>query len=201
MLQLIFFVVLAGVFLLAYIFFNKKGQVLAKKDRQTDTLVSVFESDLKPIFAKPVRLYVPDTGINAEVQGVGTLLDGVLETPRDWKLLGWYEDGQLIGQFGNVIINGHYDDNQGLPAAFWELKSLKTGDKVYIVDELGRTNIYTVSEVFYLDINDPNRLGIFEVDKTKRILTLVTCGGVWDPYSENYNKRLIVKGVFTEAGR
>lgn len=155
---------------------------------------SPFASLLDPLYQPPVRLLVEKLNISAEIIPV-TIEDGkYLETPKDWGQTGWFKRGAQAGQYGNLLLNGHYDTNLGGPAAFWELKNIEPGDKVVVEDRLGRTFSYTVLEKYYIDINDPDRTKVFASDGNKKELTLITCGGVWLPGQGTYNQRLIVRG-------
>jgi LPXTG-site transpeptidase (sortase) family protein len=155
---------------------------------------SVFENLLEPLFYAPKTLVIDTLGIRAEIISVTTQEGGFLETPTDWNQIGWYKRGALAGEEGNLLLNGHYDTNTGSAAALWELKNIAVGDKVVVEDRLGRTFTYTVLEKYYIDINDPDRTKVFQGSDNKRVLTLITCGGVWLPSQGTYNKRLIVRG-------
>ncbi len=173
--------------------------------------VSVFEPALAPIFATPTRLLIqkitpvgeaesPVENTEANIQKlidislsqVAVEPDGQLETPKNWNEGGWYAKSAKPGEHGNIIINAHYDTNTGAPAAFYQLKNVVIGDKVFLVDELGKYYAYTVSDLFYVDIQDPDRLKIFDDVDGRSELTLITCGGVFLP-GQGYNKRLVVK--------
>lgn len=163
---------------------------------------SAFEKLLKPVLTKPVRLTIDSLETTLRVNPVGIENDGSLETPKSWNEAGWYKNGAMPGQTGNVLINAHYDDNLGKPAAFWQLKNIKIGDKVVLENEFGKVYTYEVTEFFYIDIRDPERLKIFKDTKGKSTITLITCGGVWLPGESTYNKRLVVKGELSpEVGR
>ena len=97
-----------------------------------------------------------------------------------------------------VIIDGHYDTNTGAPAAFWPLKNIGVNDKVILKDKLNRNFTYEVTNAFYVDIDDPNRLQVFE-ESDNPTLTLITCGGIWDYSSGTYNKRLVVKAKLVSS--
>lgn len=131
--------------------------------------------------------------INVKVAPVGIEDDGSLDTPKDWSSAGWYKDGAMPGQNGNLIINAHYDDNFGKPAAFWQLKNIKVGDKVIVVDSFGRRFTYGVTQYQFIGISDPDRFKVFENSKSAKI-TLITCGGVFLPGKATYDKRLAVTG-------
>ena len=166
----------------------------------TETIVqkpSVFAEKLEPIYEVPVRIYVKKQGsdqktIDAFLVPVSLTPDGELETPSDWSTVGWYERSAKVGEEGNTILNGHYDDNYGRPAAFYNLKSLKVNDTVYLVDSFGRNFYYQVTEIFYVSIYDKDRVAkVLESEGSS--LTLVTCGGVWIASEGTYNNRLVIK--------
>ena len=156
---------------------------------------SIFKDQLKPIYGNAVGLNIASQNINLNLVAVGVAQDGSLETPKDWQQGGWYKKGARPGEKGAVLINAHYDDNLGRPAAFWALKNIKVSDTVYVVDEYGKKYTYQVTEVVYVDINDPNRLEILQTKGNESTITLITCGGVWLPGVSTYSKRLVVRGV------
>lgn len=166
---------------------------LSKKEESSgDTLgISVFSDKLEPIYIYPVSLEIPAIKLNIKLVKVGVDAKNIMEVPDNWNNGGWFMKSAYAGDLGNVIINGHYDDNYGNPAAFYLLKNLKIDDKVIIVDKYNRAYTYKVNDIFYLDINDPNRFDILK-DSEDRELTLITCGGVW-VNAGTYNKRLIIK--------
>ena len=72
---------------------------------------------------------------------------------------------------------------------------MQVGDKVLLTDRLGRVFEYSVSNKSFISISDPERSQVFASGKDK-ILTLITCGGVWDYASHTYNKRLVITAIF-----
>lgn len=164
-------------------------QVVPNQNNET----SVFAESLKPILADPISIKVENTNIDLDIVELGLEDDGQLQNPSEWDLAGWYRNSAKPDQHGNMIINAHYDNSYGGPAGFWELKKVSVGDRVMIKDALGKVYSYQVTNTFYLDINDPKRLEIFENDESTKELTLITCGGVWDSIAGTYNKRLVVK--------
>ena len=159
---------------------------------------SIFAKDLKPLYETPKRLYFESKKIDISLVEVGLESDGKLENPKKWDIGGWFHRSARPGEDGNIIINAHYDDNTGAPAAFWELKNVSTDDKVFLVDSLGKVYTYKVKDTFYVSISDPDRLRVFSDVQDKSELTLITCGGVWDPSEGTYNKRLVVKAELVQ---
>jgi LPXTG-site transpeptidase (sortase) family protein len=184
----IFSVLGYSIFKLNEKYFVKKEEISAAEEKPL-----VFEKALEPIYGEPLRIAISSTGIDAEIEPVGVATDGSLETPKTWEKAGWFQGGANPGQEGNLIINAHYDDNFGRPAAFWQLKNVGLGDTVIVVDTYGRRYEYKVTEYDLISINDPNRADVFNSDESAKI-TLITCGGVWIPGKATYDKRLVIKG-------
>jgi len=179
-----------------YNFFNFNfSNVLGEKVKAPVEVekTSTFASFLQPIYGTPKKLVIQSIKISLPIVSVGVDSSGYLETPKDWESAGWYEKGAKPAENGNLLINAHYDDNYGRPAAFYGLKNIKLGDTVSVLDSYGLVFDYKVTKVFYVDINDPDRLKVFEGSgKNKPAMTLITCGGVWIPSEHNYSKRLVV---------
>lgn len=181
-------------FLTQYIgIFEKKSEASAMTEDTGVEKFSVFAEILKPLHGEPKKLIAESINLKIDVIPVGVAKDGYMETPASWNIAGWYEKSAYAGDLGNVVINAHYDDNYGRPAAFWELKNLKSDDTLTLIDSLGKYYNYKVTEVFYVGIDDPNRLDVIEDNKDKSILTLITCGGVWNSSERTYSKRLVVR--------
>ncbi len=184
---------------------NEASQSTASRAYLNRSENSAFNSALTPIYDKPVRLYAKSLDVSGQPIKLVTALDlnlvevGIdqenrMKTPDNWDEGGWYLKSARPGEKGNLIVNAHYDDVLGNPAAFWNLKALKVGDIVGVQDSLGRTYKYQVTEKFYLGVNAPDRLQVLEDEKDKSTITLITCGGVWLFDRFTYSDRLVVKG-------
>lgn len=155
--------------------------------------VSVFVDSMGPIYGFPERFVVDSLGMDLEIVSVGVDEEGYLEAPKDWGVAGWYQKSSRPGETGVLLINAHYDDNYGRPAAFWKLKNINVGDKVSVLDSYNRTFNYEVVEIYHIGIDDPERMKVFEPFKDDTpVMTLITCGGVWSYADGTYDKRLVV---------
>ena len=193
-------ILVSSITLVSTVFAVKQGWVRDNSKEQTEPMEmeSAFAQLKIPLYFEPVELEISQTKI--QIEQVGLQNDGTLDTPSAWDKAGWYSRSQKPGQPGNVIIDGHYDTDQGKPAAFWGLKTLLPNDKVVVKDEIGRLFTYKVVEVFYVDITDPERAKIFGSQVSdKAELTLVTCGGVWDPSRGTYDRRLVIRAELVSA--
>ncbi len=154
--------------------------------------VNVFEKLKEPLLFNPVKIEIDGVIGILEIEQVGVESGGRLGVPNSWQNAGWYVGSAKPGEKGNVIIDGHYTTSNGSPAAFWGLKKIKVDDTVILQDELKRNFTYEVVDIYYVDIQDPQRTKVFE-DNGEAELTLITCSGVWVPAEGTYNKRLVVK--------
>lgn len=176
---------------------NEAAEVEKQKIEQLEKELadsSTFGKQLEPIYTDPIHIKIKSIDLELDVIEVGVATDGTMETPHEWDVAGWFDKSGKPGQKRNLIINGHYDNSSGGPAAFYKLKSIKEGDTVDILDSFGRIYSYEVVGLDYVDIKDPSRLQILDDEDGKATLTLITCGGVWLPGEGTYNKRLVVKG-------
>lgn len=151
-----------------------------------------FKALLKPILRKPRQLSIAKLGMGAvEIVPVGVSDAGRMEVPEKWDQVGWLQSSTALGGKGNIVLAGHYDDNFGRPAVFYRLGSLAEGDRIGVVGE-GIPRFFAVTEVLPVS---PDEAGVREAFRVfnDSTLTLITCGGVWDPGAASYNQRLLVR--------
>ncbi|MFF2188245.1 class F sortase [Streptomyces sp. NPDC058155] len=125
----------------------------------------------------PVRLRIPEIGVDAPVTRLGLAKDGSLDVPPAGKgdVAGWYEDGTTPGARGTAIVAGHVDNGRG-PAVFYSLGTLEKGQRIEVTREDGRTAVFTVDAVEVYD-NDrfPDQKVYGKRDRAE--LRIITCGG------------------------
>lgn len=181
--------ILVGIFVFLY----TGGNFGNAEEIVVEPVFSAFETFLEPIYGRPKRLIINSVGLSVPIEPVGVDTHGYLETPKEWDVAGWYQNSARPAEKGNLIINAHYDDSSGKPAAFWELKNVNLDDRVTVLDSYGKSYDYKVTGYYFVDINDPERLKVFEEGSLDTpALTLITCGGVWIPNQGMYSKRLVV---------
>lgn len=145
---------------------------------------------------RPHRLIIPAIGVDANVQKVGLAWQGTgdMGIPTNFTDVGWYKDGPAPGAPGSAVIDGHLDGKDVPEAVFYNLDKLKKGDEVSVVDATGKTFTFRVVETKVYDYNAPAD-DVFDTDKSKTRLNLITCAGSWDKTARLYDKRVV---VFTE---
>lgn len=138
----------------------------------------------------PVELQIPAAHIDAPIWQVGEDDDGSMQSPWSDTAVGWFAPGFVPGQPGNAVIAGHVDwvDHA---AVFYFLKNLSPGDLVNVTMDDGSVLTFSVDEVDQYDDTDTPMDQIFG-DSGQPHLNLITCGGVFDHSTHNYDHRLVV---------
>jgi len=152
-----------------------------------------FTTMLKPVYLPPKTINIGRLGINQELEEVG-VVGGRIGVPSNWQSVAYFNGGSRAGEAGNTIIVGHYDDNQGLPAAFWSIKTLEAGDQIVIGDG-HRSFTYQVLDKAYIPADSSSETLMQDLGGPG--LVLVTCGGNWNPGRHSYSLRLLVKAKLT----
>jgi sortase (surface protein transpeptidase) len=143
----------------------------------------------------PIALQVDRFGIDAPIE-IGSVADGIMQDPSGPWVVSWYEGLGKIGEGGNIVMAGHVDYYTVGPAVFYSVGSLVPGDVIRVVGEDGLSYEYAVDWLEYF-----NAAGLTpEViqndivgDTGHETLTLITCGGIFDPASASYNERWVVR--------
>jgi sortase A len=143
--------------------------------------------------ATPVHIDIPSTGTHAEVIPLGEETDGTMEAPSDPDTVGWYAPGFGLGVAGNALLDGHVDWG-GRPRVFGMLRTLAQGDEVTLTAEDGSAYRYEVSWIKLYQANAAPLDDIFAGDGGEEI-TLITCGGAFDPVARMYVSRWIVRAT------
>jgi sortase (surface protein transpeptidase) len=157
--------------------------------------VAATEPAPKPEGVAPVELQVDSVGVDAPVE-VGNVTDGVMQDPSGPWVVSWYEPLGKIGEGGNVVIAGHVDYWNVGPAVFWDVRDLPEGDIIRVVGEDGKNYEYAVqwTTSYMADQLTPEVIQNDIVGDTgQETLTLITCGGEFNPDTGEYNQRWVVR--------
>lgn len=155
------------------------------------------ESALLLRLGTPVRVRVDELRIDAPVIPVGLVEGNVLQIPKDIQRVGWYEYGPRPGSpAGSSVLVAHRDGTTQGRGVFFALDALGVGARVEVVTSTGLTLPYRVVAVegiqkprFQADIEE-----FFAQDGPPR-LTLITCGGAYEPGQGGYQANVIVTAV------
>jgi sortase (surface protein transpeptidase) len=148
--------------------------------------------------ADPISIEIPSINATANIVKVGLSADNAMEIPHDFATVGWYYPSGKPGEDGSALLNGHYDDTSGRPAAFYNLKNLKNGDEIIITTANERKYVFAVEDVFSHPIEAfPHDLLYEDLDGQQ--IKLLTCDGVWSAQNKNYSNRLVVAALLKEV--
>ena len=137
-----------------------------------------------------VRIAIPSVKIDTRVKQAAVVLDRTGKPV--WETLPFVAVHYgsltgLIGARGNAVIAGHVATlNEG--NVFWFLYQLELQDLIQVWDDGSREHDYRVTDV---ELVPPTDTAIMAptIDET---LTLITCGGTFDPGKREFSKRLVV---------
>lgn len=141
----------------------------------------------------PWAVAIPRLGVEAPVVSLGLDEDGAMAAPTDPDTVGWYELGPGIGAPGNAVLAGHVDWS-GRLRAFGRLKTLAPGDQVMVAAGPDSWLSYRVSWTWVVEAEGAPVEEIFAQGVDEE-LTLITCGGTFDPVTRQYLSRVVVRAV------
>ncbi|MCZ4126176.1 class F sortase [Streptomyces sp. H39-S7] len=140
--------------------------------------------------SEPEKITIPSLGVSSTLETLRQDKDGVMKSPKDPDLAGWYEPGPTPGSKGPAVIAGHVTWN-GAAAVFAKLKTMKAGDTIEVARQDGKTAMFTVERVAeYPKAKFPT----LEVYKNLDYAGLrqVTCGGEFDTKKHYYDSNVVV---------
>ena len=139
----------------------------------------------------PVRLKIPVIRVDSAIEDAYISDDGRMDVPAGSKNVAWFALGPKPGKIGSAVIGGHYGMKNGVPFVFYRLDELKKGNKIYIVDDKGRTLTFVVRSVKLFNRND-DATTVFTSDDGLAHLNLITCEGIWNRVNDTYPERRVV---------
>ena len=169
------------------------GAVVAPAHAQEDVPPVGSVEDQPRLGSVPVHLDIPRIGTHATVVPLGEEDDGTMAAPSDPDTVGWYELGVGVGAPGNALLDGHVDWG-GRLRVFGLLRLLQPGDTFQITDADGNVLTYSVSWIRLFEADTAPLDDIFEQTANEEV-TLITCGGAFDPVAHMYVSRWVVRGV------
>ena len=162
------------------------------------TLVATERPQLKSVDQAPLvtrrlpTLKIPQLNVEAQLAPVGLAADGSMGVPTDGATVAWYSLGPFPGGPGNAVLAGHVDWGQRA-AVFWGLGGLQSGAQIEL-DFQGGPLEYRVAWVEQYRAVTAPLLRVFDAS-TGSALTLITCGGIFDQATRQYQDRVVVRAV------
>ena len=144
---------------------------------------------------RPVELRIPAIDVRVPVDVVGLDASGQVEVPEDVARAGWYRfSAKPASGEGSTVIVGHVDGVDQGAGAFYDLRSLNPGDTITVTRADDRQVTYeVVARERFAKSQVPLR-ELFSRSGPER-LTLITCGGPFDPASLEYTDNIVVTAV------
>jgi sortase (surface protein transpeptidase) len=146
-----------------------------------------------PIGPVPTFIDIPRLGTHAPIVPLGLDDDGALAAPIDPDTVGWWQDGPGVGGFGNMLLDGHVDWG-GRLRVFGLLNQLDTGDLISVTDSDGLIRSYSVVWTRLYDADTAPLDEIYPTTPDEQ-LTLITCGGAFDPSAHMYLSRWVIRAA------
>jgi sortase (surface protein transpeptidase) len=144
--------------------------------------------------AIPVAIAIPNAGVDAVVEQ-REIVDGVMQDPSGPWVVSWYTETPKLGAPGNTVMAGHLDYWNVGDSVFAHLGELMKSDVITLTGDNGKTYTYKVSWVrLYAAADAP--LDTIVGATERRALTLITCGGDFDPVNQVYLQRTIVRANY-----
>ncbi|MFD9500092.1 class F sortase [Streptomyces sp. NPDC060035] len=144
----------------------------------------------------PIRLRIPDAGVDAPMARLALDAAGALQPPPDDNpfLAGWYADGTVPGSVGTAVTAGHVDTRVG-PGVFNRLGSVRRGAAIEIIRADLRTAVFTVYAVESYDKKSFPDKKVYG-PSARPELRVITCGGVYTKKS-GYRSNVVVFAALT----
>lgn len=150
----------------------------------------------RPVGFSPVELVVDSIGLSAPIE-VGAIDEGVMRDPSGPWVVSWYEPLGKVGQGGNVVMAGHVDYWDTGPAIFAAVPSLTPGDVIRVVGPNGEAIEYAVEWGQLFEVATQLTPEVIQTqivgDTGQESLTLITCGGTFDPVAGEYLERFVIR--------
>ena len=151
-----------------------------------------------PAGVAPVSFQIPNFGVDAPIE-IGAIVDGRMVDPTGPWVIVWYDALGRLGQGTNVVFSGHVDYYTVGPAVLWSIKEpgLSPGEVITVNAEDGQVFQYAVewSRLYHVATQlTPDVIQNEIVNHTGyEAITIVTCGGEFDPATGEYVSRIIVR--------
>jgi len=147
-------------------------------------------------FALGDRLVIPSISVNATVNGATVGPEGTMPDPKGYFNAVWYDfkyHGGIGGYTdGNLVLAAHVDCARCHPggtsglALFYYVKNLAAGAEIQYFSHDGSVHNYRVRSVAsYAPGADWGAI----LSTGAADMTLITCGGTWDPVAHEYSIR------------
>jgi len=143
----------------------------------------------------PVRLEIYGISVDAPVEPYGVdSRTGQMKVPRNVRDVAWYQYGPSPGDAGSAVLAAHVDLAEQGPGVFYRLRDLNPGDTVVVEYSDASVGTFVVKARTVYDKKDLPLDTIFS-RRGSAVLTLITCGGGFNPSVGSYDSNIVVYAV------
>ncbi|MES2436887.1 MAG: class F sortase [Patescibacteria group bacterium] len=175
------------VFLLVYCFPLHSEDITLDVSKVAEKAVPIVSADI----IEPKRLLIPALKVLSPIVGMGQTPEGRMAVPDNYTEVGWYNLGTRPGAIGSAVMGAHVDNGSTLHGVFKNLKKLKIGDDIYVLDQFNNALHYRVTEKTIYPYRSKDTEKVFSRNDARR-LNLITCYGTWLPKENTYDRRLVI---------
>lgn len=147
-----------------------------------------------PFAGTVARIKSSVLNIDAPIEELAINSANELDTPKKQNVdVGWYYIYDRPGWGGNALFSAHVYYRE-IPGPFVDLAKAKSGDQIQVVMEDGTQYTYQVisNQRILLENIDMGKI-IWPPERgNKEWITLITCGGQFDPVTRDYFSRDII---------
>jgi len=145
---------------------------------------------------QPRQIRIPSIATQGFIQKVGVDQHQAIAVPGNVHLAGWYTRSARPGDIGVSILDGHLQGRYA-DGIFKHLSELKAGDEIAIEFGDGSWRYFVVKHVDSFTVEEASSEQFRQLSDVDRQLTLITCSGVYDRASRQYDRRVIVRASLT----
>jgi LPXTG-site transpeptidase (sortase) family protein len=144
---------------------------------------------------RPVDITIPVLDIDAPVDVVGLDARNQVDVPVDVQRAGWYRfSARPSAGAGSTVIVGHIDGVTQGAGVFYRLGELRLDDEIVLTTADGTRLTYVVVAREAFDKKKVPLAELFSRSGPER-LTLITCGGPFDPATLEYTDNIVVTAI------
>lgn len=166
---------------------------------ETESPSALWEPNEKTSFADlaetspmPVSLSISAIDVDAPIEPYGVDPgSGLMDVPDNVTDVAWYEHGPSPGEPGSAVLAAHVDLREEGPGVFFDIDDLEQGDNVEVTFDDGSRQDFEVTATATYPKTELPLDAIFS-RSGPAVLTLITCGGVFDPDASRYDSNVVV---------
>ena len=140
--------------------------------------------------SEPTKVRIPSLDVSSKVTDLGLQSNKRMEVPDNGTDTGWYTGSPTPGELGPAVLAAHVTWEKK-PAVYFDLSSMKTGQKIEVDRKDGSTATFEVTSVGqYPKADFPTDKVYGEVDHAA--VRLITCGGRFDGETGHHVDNVVV---------